>query len=161
MTNTLNLDDLLIDISVIPLEELEIYARKLYADLFLTGEPVGTHLLHDENQVNFKRGRFKHAFSKADNWQVSKEKTGLDARRIARIQWILPVIQGKVSGSECWLISEDFKKKRLYVCYKEGYIVWLESTNKGRWDFSTAYTINPREVRKYIKNAERIGVFTQ
>ena len=71
------------------------------------------------------------------------------------------MIQGRVSGTECWFITEPDKKKRLYLGFNLGYVVWLESTNKGMWDFSTAYTAPRPQIRRYIKgaNCERIANF--
>ena len=142
-------------------DELEAFGRAHYADVFFSGETPGVHLLHNAELVKFDRRRFTHAFSYAGNWEVTKEKTGLDKRRIMRINWILPMIQGQVSGSECWEKLEDFKRKRIYINFKLGYVVWVESTNKGKWVFSTAYTASASDIRKYIAGANRIWSFGQ
>ena len=158
---TVNLRDIILNVQDLPdlEDELEAFGRRLYSDLFFAGERPGIHLLHDGEKVRFDRRRFTHAFSKADNWKTTKEKTGLDKRRYLRANWILPMIQGQVSGSECWLITEFAKRKRIYVCFKQGYVVWLESNNKGKWSFSSAYTASAEQIRGYIRGGEKIASF--
>lgn len=159
----LDLRNLLIELDDIPEIEsaLEQFGRAYYSDLFLANARYGFHSLHDGDQVRFAAGRFKHAFSKADNWQSSTKKTSFDKRRIARVKWILPVIQGYVSGIECWLVTENGEEKRLYVNFGQGYVVWLESTGDGEWEFSTAYTADQRRIREYVRGGRKIWKFGQ
>lgn len=158
-----NLKSLVLDTEKLPESEsdLETFGRSQYSDLFLTNARSGYHLLHDGEQVRFSRGRFKHAFSKADDWQSSSRKTSLDRRRIIRIKWILPIIQGNAPGVECWLVKDGGQEKRAYICFGLGYIVWLEKSDEGQWEFSTAYTANPTRLREYIAGGKKIWKYGQ
>lgn len=155
----IDLRNLLIELDDIPETESDIeqFGRGHYSDIFLANARCGFHSLHDGEQVRFAAGRFKHAFSKADDWQSSTRKTSFDKRRIARVKWILPIIQGRVSGIECWLVTDNGKEKRLYVNFGQGYVVWLESRDDdGAWEFSTAYTVDQSRIREYIRGSRKI-----
>lgn len=154
---------LLLNSAELPNDEsdLETFGREQYSNLFLTNAICGFHLLHDGEQARFARGRFKHAFSKADEWQSSDKKTSLDKRRIARIEWILPIIKGQVSGTECWLVKEDGVEKRIYVSFGQGYVIWFESSGNEKWEFSTAYTANAARLREYTVGGKKIWKFGQ
>ena len=132
----LDLESLLLDLTGMSDEAVKEVGLKYYLDLFLQNSRFGLHSLHDGEQVYFSRGSFKHAFYKAENWQITKRKNRVDLRRVERIRWILPILQGKIPNTECWLVKEDGKVKKLYLSWVEGYVIWLENESKNKWNFS-------------------------
>jgi hypothetical protein len=150
-TRKANLDMLLLDWSALTDSEVEVKGKERFVELFLQNARYGYANAHDGEQVRFNRGRFSHAFYLAGNWRSSKKKTGIDVRRVERIKWVLPVIQGRVTKAECWLVPEDGIVKRLYIVWEKGYIVWIEPSTSGWW-FSTAYSASSKEIRGYIRD---------
>lgn len=145
-----------LEISLFELDDIQIedLGEKLYKDLFLDTEFSGVQYTHDNQPVSFSKDRFRHAF------YLSPNKNEIDKRRVARIKWILPLIEGKVLNSECWLINDGGIKKRLYVCFGLNYLVWLEPQgNKDRWIFSTAYVAERKQIRGYTSRGTRISEF--
>jgi len=122
-------------------------------ELFLTDTRRGCYTTHDGHKIVFFNDAFDHAFF------VSPEKVVLDIERVKRINWILPLIQGKAFNSECWEINQRGLNKRVYVCFGLGYLVWLKESLNGGWKFITAYPAFRRQIREYIAGGERIAVF--
>jgi hypothetical protein len=141
-------------------DAIERIGRNLYAENLLTSTHSGVFQMHDGEQVKFQKTRFDHAFFMAGNWQTSKEKTGIDVRRVARLRWILPIIQGEILSTECWLVTENGGENRLYLSFGLGYVIWVESSNKGWW-FSSAYTASGTQIRGYVKGAKLIWKYGQ
>jgi hypothetical protein len=135
--------------------EVEDFGRGLYTAQFLTNYVSGIHPTHDGQKVSFSLNRFDHAFFE------SPAKDLIDRSRVARIRWILPLIQGLAINSQCWLVNDDGVEKRLYICYGLNYVVWLELHYKqeGSWVFSTAYVAERDEIKKYTSKGKLIQKF--
>ncbi len=134
--------------------EIEEHGGRLYKQLFLITDVSGTKIAHDGQEITFSKDRFRHAF------YLSPKKNEIDKRRVARIKWILPLTQGRVLNSECWLVNDDGIQKRLYICYGLNYVVWLEpQENKEKWVFSSAYVATREQIREYTSRGKRIAEF--
>jgi hypothetical protein len=155
LDNAVNLHQLLEGLVGLDLLEIEAFGVERYADLFLTSEVSGVHLLHDGQKVTFSVDRFDHAFYE------TPMKNVIDKSRVARIHWILPLIQGKVVNSQFWLVNVGGKRKRLYVCYGLNYVVWLERSGNApeSWIFSSAYVAERKYIREYQSNGQLIQKF--
>ncbi len=151
--------DLLLDLQGKSDEEIESVGRQNYSDLFLTIAKRGIHKLHDGQDIAFFLERFDHAFFKSIKWQDSEKKEIIERGRVERVKWILPMIQGEVPNSECWLKNSG--EQRFYVCFGLRYIVWVESRDVGGWRFSSAYNAEPFQLRGYTKNAKRIWQYNK
>jgi hypothetical protein len=134
-------------------DEIEQNGREFFAKLFLTDTRKGQHQLHDGERVTFFADVFDHAFFRSPNKEV------IDTRRIERIEWILPLIQGNVQHAECWELEDDGINKRIYVCFGLGYVVWLKETLSGGWKFLTAYPAFRVQIRMYLIGGRRIAKF--
>ncbi len=134
----MNLNDLLLDLSNIPENELENFARAKYREIYVTSGNRGVMNCHDGDEVIFWESRFDHAFYTPKNWRETSVKQVLDKRRIERMAWIRPLICGDVPNSACWIINENLVK-RMYAVASKGYLVWLELKRDGSWQFSSAY----------------------
>ena len=149
--NLLGLELSLFELDDIQIEDL---GEKSYKELFLDTNFSGVRYTHDNQKVTFSKDRFRHAF------YLSPKKNEIDKRRVIRIKWILPLIQGKVLNSECWLVNDKSIEKRMYVCYGLNYVVWLEPHgNDQEWSFSTAYVAERKFLRDYASRGKRIAEF--
>ena len=158
----IDLRNLLLDFEGLSDEEVEMLGRKFYSDDFLTIAKRGIHKLHDGEDVAFFVERFDHAFFKPIDWKTSKVKALIERGRVARIKWILPLIQGKVPNSECWLKQKTDGEQRIYICFGLRYLVWLESREVGGWRFSSAYNATLDQIRNdYLKGAKRIWLYNK
>jgi hypothetical protein len=144
---------LIVDCAGLDAAAVEKLGRKIYAERFLSDARKGQHATHDGDRVTFFAGDFDHAFFR------SPEKQVIDSRRVERIEWVLPLMQGLVCNAECWLIDDHGVLKRLYVCFGLGYVVWLKENLNGGWKFITAYPAFRAQIRKYVAGATRIAVF--
>lgn len=155
MTQPFSLDDLLIDLSDVPEDELEHFARNLYRETYITSGNYGLFKCHDGETVKFWDSRFDHAFYTPKNWQYTTEKQVLDKRRVERLKWIGALICGAAPNSACWLIEQNLTK-RLYTVVPKGYLVWLELHREGFWTFSTAYTTDAGYIHRTTRGQKRI-----
>ncbi|HEX8288033.1 MAG TPA: hypothetical protein VF556_08560 [Pyrinomonadaceae bacterium] len=149
--------ELLTDLSNLTDEDVEKVGRDLYKELFLDNEEIGVRKCHDNEDAVFYKERFDHAFFKTKD-RNSHIKIEIDKGRVARIKWILPMIQGGIANSEYWHITEKFLEKRLYANFGLGYVVWLWR-GSGEWTFSSAYTAEPNQIRRYTKGGKKITSF--
>jgi hypothetical protein len=144
---------LLLDLDDLSDSEVAELGRKEYSDLFLTMAKRGIHDLHDGEKVVFFAERYDHAFF------ISPTKVNIERGRVARIRWILPLMQGKVPNSQCWLKPKLRGDQRFYVCNGLRYIVWLEPRTVGGWRFSSAYNAEQDEIEYYKKGATLLCCF--
>jgi hypothetical protein len=148
---TPNLEDSLVILTGLPDEKVERIGRKLYSELFLTNSRNGIHLTHDGDRVYFWERQFNHSFF------ISPAKELIDRSRIARMRWVLPLIQGKVPDSECRRVIHGFKPdNRLYVWLPKNFVVWLEPRDAGGWKFYTLYTVTRNQLRGYQRQGKQI-----
>lgn len=155
MTEKLNLNDLLIDISQVADENLEEFAQNLYRELYITDETFGLHQCHDGELVKFWDSRFKHAFFNTIDYRLSSEKKIVDKRRVERMKWIGALIGGNAIGSQCWLIQKE-RRQRCYMINAKNFVVWLEPLDGGGWWFSTIYTPDTNQMYRYTRGNKLI-----
>ncbi len=157
----MDLKSWLVDISKLELDEIDVLGRRLYNSIYITSEYYGEKRTHDGECVFFWKDRFEHAFYTSSNRAKHPDlKDKLAVERIERIKWIEKVIAGEVPGSACYKVQSKGGSKtnpnRLYVISEEKYVVWLEPRNDGGWKFSTAYTAQTEEFRRYCQTGKRI-----
>jgi hypothetical protein len=106
---------------------------------------------------------FTHAFFTAgDKHRRGWAKDVIDARRVARTRWIVPVIGGLVDGTQCFRVLDyaAYRKpppeKRLYVVRDERYVVWLIRRGAGDFRFKTAYVTGHGDIERYIHRQRKI-----
>ena len=154
------LAEILVDLSAVPDAELADTGKQLYAENYLNKGRVGEYLCHDQAIVLFHEERFGHAFyDKFDRWCYRKRTDVPSRERIERIRWIGEIIKGNVIGSECWeVLGPDGRepRNRLYIVWKELYVVWLEPRTAGGWRFSSAYVKQGGDIRKYCRKGNKI-----
>jgi hypothetical protein len=143
----------LIDCVGLTVAEIEALGREKFAERFLSDARKGQFLAHDGEKVVFFDDSFEHAFFR------SPEKAIIDVKRVERLEWILPLMQGQILNAECWLIDDGGINKRLYLCFGLGYVVWLKERLNGGWKFVTAYPAFRAQIRKYVAGSKRIAVF--
>ena len=156
MNPTLSPEALLLDLTEIPEEKLEVFARQKFRELCIDSNGRGMHQCHDGEAVVIWESRFEHAFFKPENWKDTSQKQVLDRSRIQRTAWIVPLIGGEFQNSECWLINERGRLKRMYTIRGTGYVVWLEFKYEGLWTFSTGYVANTGYIYKQTRGQKRI-----
>ena len=162
MENNLDINSLILNLYDLDDSDIERLGYESYCDLFLDSEIRGIRKTHDDEDVYFWEERFSHAFFTPANWQYTTEKQVIDKARVARIKWILPLIGGLMTNSECWLVkNRNRPNQRLYVRFSQNYVIWLEPRDAGGWKFSTAYPSEGWRIRNYLKGAERIWRFGQ
>jgi hypothetical protein len=144
-------------------EEAVQETRREYERLYLDkGRPpkrLGIRNTHDSREVIFFEDRFKHAFFKSSH-PISRShlKDVFAWDRAERVRWIGPLIAGTLSDSECWLVPPKGNRRyhtrrlpnRLYILWRERYVVWLEPLRSGAWKFSSAYPAGG-DVRRYCQ----------
>jgi hypothetical protein len=146
-------------------DELEWKARTLYARDCV--EPAKQRLVatHDGLRVVIypDEADFTHAFFMAgEPHRRGWAKDVIDARRVARARWIIPVISGRVDGTQCFQVIDygAYRKpppeKRLYVVRDERYVVWLIRRNAGDFRFKTAYVTGHGDIERYIRRQRKI-----
>lgn len=124
---------------------------------------AGQVLTHDGHPVAIYPNNFDHAFFTARHKaHRGVAKNMIDAQRVQRVHWIVPVIGGLVPCTECWRIREwgHVKKpppeKRLYIVGPEQYVVWLVPRASGGFYLKTAYVTTAYNIQKYIHRQVRI-----
>jgi len=126
-------------------------------EFFSNGGKRGEILLHDGQVAFIFRDRFEHAFyTSPDRIRHPYSKSKIAHDRVERIKWIKPILEGKVKGTQCWLVPDPRRKKRLYVVMQEQYIIWLEERNDGGWKFSTAYCAENQNIKRYTTKGVKI-----
>lgn len=167
MSGSVNLSALLLDFSGLDDATAEAEGERLYHDAFITHSGrTGEILTHDGVTVRFFADRYHHAFhSSHDRARHTYAKDKVARDRLERLTWIRPVLEGKVAGIECWEVplkvpEEGFRcfpGKRLYVCWEQGYLIWLEPLRGGGFKFSTAYPAPPAEIARYTSRARKVS----
>jgi|CXWL01.1.fsa_nt_gi hypothetical protein len=158
----MDLEALLIDLESRTDIEAAAFARKVYAEIFLTRRQFGVHPTHDAQDVVFHADRFNHAFfTDPSHGRFSFAKTHLARDRIERMRWILPVILGAVPRSACWRTTgESGRAMRLYLLHDINYVVWLSERRDGDgFNFSSAYVVEPRDIREYTRGGRKLAAF--
>jgi len=148
----MDLDDLVIDFLAIDKDEREAHSYEIYIQNCCGGGNSKSFELHDGESVTFFANQFNHAFfATKQNGPVLTSKMGLDIPRIERINWILPIIKGEISGTECWHIPREYtgELKRLYVVRSKLYVIWLEPRKRGGFKFSSAYKARNEQISVY------------
>lgn len=165
-SGSVNLADLLLDLSALTDPEAESEGEKWFQSEFITrAGRSGMITAHDGEEVKFFADRYLHAFHTSKNRarQVyTKDKVARD--RIERIRWIKPIIEGRVAGIECWEVPlkvpeegiRRFPGKRLYVSWQHNFVIWLEQLGAGGFRFSTAYVLPRSEIGRYIERARKL-----
>ena len=137
-------------------------ARRIYRDNYLGSKKVGELQAHDSSLVLFHEDRFEHAFFTSSNrTQFPKKKDVLDRKRVERIRWIKPIIEGRVKKTACYLLidrDQGNRHRRLYLAQDHLFVIWLEPRQESGWNFSSAYTAMTMDVRRYCKSGKRIWV---
>lgn len=154
-----DIQSLIIDLSEKTLAQIEAAGRQIYTDLY-AGQSVESH---DGEPVFFFNDTFDHAFfTSSDRIRHPYDKDKVVPERVERIQYVGPVIQGKIDGVSCWLTPspppQKGYSKRLYVVHVCHYIIWLEPQRRGGWKFSTAYVAEPRYISRVCGEGKRIWV---
>jgi hypothetical protein len=157
----MNLQELLIDFSEVPSNELEDKGRAAYREHYLNRGKFGIFNCHDGAAVVFHEDRFDHAFyDKPDRWSLTKSRDMPEESRLERMRWIGPLIRGEVPASECWEVPSPTGRRRppnrLYVIWEEQYIVWLEPRENGGWKFSSAYVVTRGSIRDYCRGGGKV-----
>lgn len=154
----MDLELLKTDLSWMTEEEVEAEGFRLYEqEFFPDGGNRGEIRLHDGQTAFIFRDRFEHAFRTSPDrirHPYSKSKTAHE--RIERIKWITPILAGKVEGTQCWLVPDRRRKRRLYVVVQEQYIIWLEERKDGGWKFSTAYCAGKQDIQRYTNGSVKL-----
>ena len=151
------LNDLYVDVEKLNDEESDLLGKKLFCEQFLNQGKRGVFILHDGSEVFFFEDRYEHAFhTSCDRIRKPYSKLKIARDRISRVKWIKPIIQGKIAGTECWEVYSHQNKQRLYIIYAKKYLIWLESRKDGKWKFSTAYTVNASDIRRYTARGRKI-----
>jgi len=162
-----------VDLAKLFLDWSSLSAEEAYAegetifheDLISRNGRSGVITAHDGEEVKIFADRFFHAFRTSSDRArrpLAKDKIAID--RLERIRWIRPIIEGKVSESECWEVplrvpeegKRPFPGKRLYVSWSLQYLIWLEPLRNGGFKFSTAYVAPRAEIAAYVDRARKL-----
>lgn len=158
---SVNLDAILLPTDGLEDAQIESSARSIYSSTFLGGNKVGTSQCHDGSRVLFFADQFDHAFYTSSNRSRYPDKKDIIAlERVQRINWIKPVIEGKVTKTACYQFFDYNTKrtKRFYLVPEYFYVVWLEPRMAGGWKFATAYKATIDNLRRYCKGGVKIWV---
>src|SRR4029078_12781821 len=109
-----DLASLMIECSHLPERECGELARRLFNDTFLDTARRGVRKTHDGHDVYIFPDRLKHCFYEKET------RTCIDRIRLQRLAWILPMLQGRVSRSECWEADEIDCTRRMYLTFDHG-----------------------------------------
>ncbi len=157
----MDLQALLLDFSSVADENLAAEGAAAYATHYLNKGKFGIHVCHDGDEVVFHGDRFNHGFyDKPDRWSLTKSTDLPDESRLERMRWIGPLLRGEVEGSECWHVPSPAGRRRppnrLYIIWREAYVLWLEPRQAGGWKFSSAYVKRRGKIRDYCYGGSRI-----
>lgn len=168
LPDSVNLQDLLLSFPGLTDQEIYDEGEDLYHDAFISHEGrSGALTCHDGEKVVFFADRYRHAFRTSfDRARMEFSKAKIAVDRIERLDWIQPMIEGRVPGSECWDVplrvpeegNRPFPGKRLYLSWEHQYLVWLEPLKNGGLKFSTAYANVPHKTIRevYLQRANKI-----
>ena len=168
LPDSVNLHDLLRSFPGMTDQEIYDEGEDLYHDAFISREGrSGEILSHDLQPVRFFADRYQHAFRTSfDRARMEFSKAKIAVDRIERLDWIKPMIQGRVPGTECWEVPlrvpeegrRPFPGKRMYLSWEHQYVIWLEPLKNGGFKFSSAYANVPhRTIREeYLLRANKI-----
>lgn len=146
-------------------EELEREARRLYGRYCVEPAKRGEVVTHDGSRVlMYPDDRdFTHAFfTAATNYRRGWAKDVIDPLRVERARWIVPVIGGRVDGTQCYRVLDyaahrtPATEKRLYVVRDEAYVIWLIRRKLGDFRFKTAYVATLVDIERYIYRQRKI-----
>src|SRR5688572_17805029 len=84
-----------LDLSGLSDVEIEALGHEYYCERFLDNARNGVRETHDGDELYFWERRFKHACF------IRPEELLIDKARVARLPWIMPLIEGKIADSEC------------------------------------------------------------
>jgi hypothetical protein len=163
MMKPAELVELLEDVSGLSGGDLFEKGFSIYRDLYLAkGRVVGVEKTHDGHILLFHEDRFEHAFQTTSDRLCSPDRKDIvDAKRIARIRWIRPVVTGQVTSTACFEVPSPTGRSRppnrLYVVESELYVVWLEPRTSGGWKFSSAYPATRDGVERYKRGGRTVG----
>ena len=150
----MTLEELLINLDGLSDDAAEARGQALYEEIYLTEHHAGYIQDAKGETIVFHRDRYQHAFRTASNRSrnpYGKDKVARD--RIERIKWILEVIQGRVSGTECFMVRPESGRlhplDRLILVADPAFIVWLWPMQDGRWKFSSAYPTTVSDIYRY------------
>ncbi|QBG47608.1 hypothetical protein EGM51_09460 [Verrucomicrobia bacterium S94] len=150
------MEELLVDTNGISDEGLEELGREMYREIFLNKGKVGELTLHNGDPVVFHEDRYDHAFRCSPNRARNPHSKKAVARdRIERMRWIKAILEGDIDDVECWIVPQQ-TKDRLYVVWKERYVIWLWSRKEGGWRFSSAYCAGRKDIRGYTRRGVKI-----
>lgn len=154
----MDLESLKVDLSGLSDEEAEQRGLDLFlSEFFEEGTFRGEFGLHDGQKVVVFQDRYEHAFKTSkDRSRRPYAKDEIARNRIERVRWIKPALQGKISGTECWLVPDRRKKQRLYIIVDEQYLIWLEERKDGGWKFSSAYCVMRQDIQRYRSSGVKI-----
>lgn len=158
---TIDLGALLVPVDGMPDPALVSLGKKLFMESCVYPARQGEVCTHDGLRLYIYAEDFEHAFYTA----ATKERRGIakdviDPERVARTQWIVPIVSGLVKGTDCYLIR-DYRsyrqpppEKRLYVVRRERYVIWLlpKRNREGQPDgfrFKTAYVTGYSDIDRY------------
>lgn len=151
-------------------EEVYEVGENNYLEYYIEDQKQSGDLIsHDLQSVRFFADRYHHAFNTSKNRRRAEfRKDKVDRDRVARIDWIKIIIEGKAKDTECWEVplrvpeegKRPFPGKRAYVSWSQSYIIWLEPLRSGGFKFSTAYCVSRQKLSLYLKHARKIWANT-
>ena len=133
------------------------------------GKTAGSLIAHDGEKVVFFADRSHHALNtSSDHARRAFSKDKVDRQRVARVEWIKIIIEGRAKDTECWEVplrvpeegQRPFPGKRAYVSWNFCYLIWLEPLKNGGYKFSSTYCPNKKQLAKYLERAKRIWAKT-
>jgi len=147
-------------------EEVYDFGEEEYLDQYIDqGKKTGDLTTHDGENVVFFADNYHHAFNTSKNRRKRAfRKDKVDRQRVARIEWIRIIIEGRAKNTECWEVplrvpeegKRPFPGKRAYVSWEHNYIIWLEPRKNGGFKFSTAYCPSRQQLAQYLKHSNKI-----
>jgi hypothetical protein len=155
-----DLESLKVNLEGLSEEEIAEEGVRLFRqELFPDGSFRSTLKLHDGQSVVFFQDRYEHAFQTSpDRIRHPYSKSKVAVERVERVKWIKPVLQGEITGTQCWLVPDPARRqrKRLYVVVNEQYIIWLEERRDGGWKFSSAYCAGKQDIQRYTQGGIKV-----
>jgi hypothetical protein len=135
------------------LDELgRTWYREYILDPFADGQYRAAVPCHDAKIAYFFENKYDHAFWGSERKDWGQKKEFPCPVRIARIPWVVPVIQGKVPGVSCYRVVEHASQcrpkpeQRLYVCREHRYVVWLRKRTDDAFSLESAYQTTWRSI---------------
>ena len=154
-----DLQKMRLDLSGLTDTEIEARGLEEFSRNYLKNGRAGMLNLCKGGIALFHPDRYCHAFRKsADRIGHPESKSAVAVERVERILWIKEVLEGRVTGTQCWRVVSRTPGKgpgRLFVVCRECYVVWLDprSGSSDKWNFSSAYPATRNDIKRYTSGA--------